>query len=75
MKFSPIDHKSSVLALEAFELGLGEIMILPLKNNKFFFQAKIISNPLKCFVIIKINSRSNNLSLFDDDKILEQKHI
>ena len=40
-----------------------------------FVQAKIISNLLKCFVIIKINSRSNNLPLFDDDKIFEQKHI
>ena len=40
MKFFLIDHKSSVLALEAFELGLDEIMILLLKNNKSFFKPK-----------------------------------
>ena len=75
LKLPPIYYKSYVLALETFESELDKIMILSLKYNKKIFQAKIISNTLKCFVIIKINSRSNNLSLFDDDKIFEQKHI
>ena len=45
MKFPPIDHKYSVLALEAFELGLDEIMILLLKNNKSFFKSKLLVTP------------------------------
>ena len=39
------DHKSSILALEAFELGLAEIMILLLKNNKSFSKPKILVTP------------------------------
>ena len=46
MNFFSIDYKSSVHALETFELGLGEIIILPLKNNKSFFKPKSLVTPL-----------------------------
>ena len=36
IKFSPMDHKSFVLALDAFKSEFGKIMILPLKCNKSF---------------------------------------
>ena len=45
MKLPPIDHKSSVLALETVKLELDKIMILPLKYNKFFFKPKSLVTP------------------------------
>ena len=36
IKFSPMDHKSFVLSLDAFKSGFDKIMILPLKSNKSF---------------------------------------
>ena len=45
LKLPPIDHKSFILALEAFELRLDEIMILPLINNKSFFKSKSLVTP------------------------------
>ena len=54
-----MDHKFFVLALDSIKSGFDKIMILSLKCNKSFFLVKIISNPFKCFVIIKINPRSN----------------
>ena len=46
LKLPLIDHKSSVLAFEVFELGLDEIMILPLINNKSFFKPKLLVTSL-----------------------------
>ena len=51
-----------------------KITILPLKSNKSF-SSENHWYPFNCFVINKINLTSNNLFLFDDDKILEQKHL
>ena len=45
MKLSPIDYKSSVLALEAFKSELDKIMILSLKYNKSFFKPKSLVTP------------------------------
>ena len=45
MKLPPIDHKSSILTLEAFELELDKIIILPLKYNKSFFKPKSLVTP------------------------------
>ena len=45
MKLPPIDHKSSVLTLEAFESELDKIMILPLKYNKSFSKPKSLVTP------------------------------
>ena len=45
MKLSPIDHKSSVLALETFKSELDKIIILPLKYNKSFFKPKSLVTP------------------------------
>ena len=45
MKLPPIDHKSSVLAFEAFELELDKIMILSLKYNKSFSKPKLLVTP------------------------------
>ena len=41
------DYKSSVLALEAFELELDKITILPLKYNKSFSKPKSLVTPQK----------------------------
>ena len=45
MKLSPINHKSSVLALETFKSELNKIMILSLKYNKSFFKPKLLVIP------------------------------
>ena len=45
MKLPPIDHKSSILPLEAFESELDKIMILSLKYNKSFFKLKSLVTP------------------------------
>ena len=45
MKLPLIDHKSSILTLEAFESKLDKIIILLLKYNKFFFKPKSLVTP------------------------------